>query len=247
MAEQVGTPGGTPDRPALFFGDAAEFGRWLELHHDTATELWMGLRKKHVADRGLTWADAVREALCWGWIDSKAQRIDDDTTRQRWTPRKPGSNWSTVNIAAVEELTAQGRMRPSGLAAFARRRSDRSGVYSFEGDGVELAPELAARLAGHPAAAAFWEVATPTYRRQVTHWVMTAKQQATRERRMAQLVDDCAAGRLVPPQRYGTPPRWVERGASAAAAAATAADAAVPATEAPQPEPATGPDGIPAP
>jgi uncharacterized protein YdeI (YjbR/CyaY-like superfamily) len=219
MAGQIGTPGGTPERPALFFEDAAEFGRWLAAHHDTATELWMELRKKHVADRGLTWEQAVREALCWGWIDSKIERVDDDRIRQRWTPRKPGSIWSTININAVAELTAQGRMQPSGLAAFERRREDRSGVYSFEGDGVELSEEFAARLAADPAAAAFWAQATPSYRRLATHWVMTAKQEVTRQRRIEQLVECCATGALIPSQRYGTAPKWLQRAAAAAEAA----------------------------
>ncbi|MGL5818150.1 MAG: YdeI/OmpD-associated family protein, partial [Phycicoccus sp.] len=210
-ARSTGTPGGSAEKPATFFRDAAEFGRWLAAHHDTETELWMELRKKHVADRGLEWADAVREALCWGWIDSRAERIDVDRMRQRWTPRRPGSIWSNVNIAAVHELVAAGRMQPSGVTAWEARREDRSGIYSFEGDGVELTPEFAARLAGDAAASAFWAIATPSYRRQVTHWVMTAKQEATRERRMTQLLADCAQGRLIPTQRYGTPPKWLER------------------------------------
>ena len=111
----IGRHGGTPERPALFFSDAAEFRCWLEANHATAAELWMGLYKKHVPDRGLTWDDAVPEALCFGWIDSIAQRIDDDATRQRWTPRKKGSNWSNVNVAHVERLTAEGRMTPAGI------------------------------------------------------------------------------------------------------------------------------------
>ena len=92
----------------------------------------MGFYRKGHPDAGLTWEAAVREALCWGWIDSMAQGIDEHTRRQRWTPRKPGSNWSTININAVAELTAQGRMQPSGLAAFERRREDRSGIYAYE-------------------------------------------------------------------------------------------------------------------
>ena len=159
--ERIGTPGGTPERPALFFADAAEWGRWLAAHHDTETELWMGFYKKGHPDGGLTWPEAVREALCWGWIDSMAQGIDEHTRRQRWTPRKTGSNWSTVNINAVAELTAQGRMQPSGLAAFERRREDRSGIYAYETRELELAPAYAAQLAADPAATAFWEVATP--------------------------------------------------------------------------------------
>ena len=179
----------------------------------------MGLRKRHVADRGLLWEDAVVEALCFGWIDSVAQRIDEDTTRQRWTPRKPGSTWSATNIATVERLIAEGRMMPAGVAAYARRREDRSGTYSYEGDERELDAAHAAQLAADPAASAFWQEATPSYRRVAVHWVTGAKQQATRDRRMAQLVADSAAGRLIAPQRYGDPPRWVERAAEAARAA----------------------------
>ncbi len=219
MARRIGTPGGTPERPAIFFDDAAEFGRWLAAHHDTETELWMGFYRKGHPKAGLTWEDAVREALCWGWIDSLAQGIDEHTRRQRWTPRKPGSNWSAININAVAELTAQGRMQPSGLAAFERRREDRSGVYSYENRERELPPEYAEQLAASPAASAFWEIATPGYRKVVVNWVVTAKQQKTRDARMAQLVDDCAAGRLIAPQRYGVAPKWVERAAAAAEAA----------------------------
>lgn len=219
MARRIGTPGGTPERPAVFFADAAEWGRWLAAHHDTATELWMGLHRKGHPDAGLAWEDAVREALCWGWIDSKMEGIDEHTRRQRWTPRKPGSTWSAININAVAELTAAGRMQPSGLAAFERRREDRSGIYSYENGARELPEHYAAQLDADPAARAFWEVATPGYRKVATSWVVTAKQEKTRDARMAQLVDDCAAGRLIPSQRYGIAPRWVERAAAAAEAA----------------------------
>jgi uncharacterized protein YdeI (YjbR/CyaY-like superfamily) len=221
MTTTIGTPGGTPERPAIFFSDPDEFRAWLEANHDTETELWMGLYKKHVPDRGLTWEQAVPEALCFGWIDSVSQRIDDDARRQRWTPRKASSIWSAVNIALVEKLTAEGRMREAGLAAFARRRADRSGVYSFENPEQELPPEYASRLAADAAASAFWHAATPTYRRQVVHWILTAKQEATRERRLEQLIDDSREGRLVPAQRYGETPKWVERAAAAGRAAAS--------------------------
>ena len=176
-------------------------------------------RKGHPRGRAHVGRAAVREALCWGWIDSMAQGIDEHTRRQRWTPRKAGSNWSTININAVAELTAQGRMQPSGLAAFERRREDRSGVYAYENRDLELAVALRRALAADPAATAFWEVATPSYRKLVVNWVVTAKQEKTRDARMAQLVDDCAAGRLIKGQRYGVTPRWVERAAAAAEAA----------------------------
>lgn len=231
-SDEIGTLGGTPEKPARFFRDGAEFGRWLEAHHDTAPDLWMGLWKKASGRGGITWEEAVREALCWGWIDSRAERIDDDARRQRWTPRRTGSTWSAVNVRAVAELTEQGRMRPSGLAAFAARREDRTGTYSFEQGPLELTAEQEAALRADAAAWAFWGVATAGYRKIVTHWLGDAKQEATRARRLAQLVEDCAAGRLVKFQRYGTEPSWVAR----AAAAAEAARGATPAPDRPAPE-----------
>lgn len=219
MATNPGQPGGSAERPAIFFRDADEFWAWLDLFHDSETELWMELRKKHVADRGLIWDDAVPVALCWGWIDSKLERIDEDAVRQRWTPRKSTSTWSRTNIELVERLTAEGRMQPSGTAAYEGRRREPAG-YSFEQPkDIELPSAYVALMAASPAAVAFWEVATPSYRRICITWVTTAKQQATNDRRMAQLIDDHAAGRMIPSQRYGEVPRWVERAAAAAEAA----------------------------
>ena len=151
MGRPPGTPGGTAERPALFFADAAEFRAWLAANHASAPDLWMGLYKKHVPDRGLTWADAVPEALCFGWIDSQVQRIDADAVRQRWTPRRPGSIWSAVNVGLVEQLSAEGRMQPAGLAAFARRNADRPPVYTHEQGELVLPPEFAAELAAERA------------------------------------------------------------------------------------------------
>ena len=212
--------GGSAERPAIFFDDAEDFRAWLEQHHETETELWMGLNKKHVADGGLTWAEAVPEALCFGWIDSRAEGIDHDSRRQRWTPRKTTSNWSRINLDLVDRLTREGRMWPAGIAAWEARREDRQAIYSYEQGGVPVLPEAyAAQLAANPAAAAFWAETTPSYRKICISWVQTARQQATNDKRMAQLVEDCAAGRLIPSQRYGATPRWVERAAAAAAAA----------------------------
>src|SRR5690625_394181 len=150
MSAEPGTPDGTAERPGLFFRDASEFRAWLERYHDTEPELWMVLRRSHVADRGLTWADAVLEALCFGWIDSVSQRIDDDSRRQRWSPRKPRSTWSNVNIAHVEQLLAEGRMHPAGIAAFERRTAERSGTYSHENPEADLTPELQAIIDASP-------------------------------------------------------------------------------------------------
>ncbi len=216
--ESPGRMGGTPERPARFFDTPEEFGAWLALHHDTATELWMGLKKKHVADRGLTWEQAVPEALCWGWIDSVVQRIDDGIRRQRWTPRKKASHWSKINLDLVEKLRVEGRMQPSGLAIWEQRRREEAG-YSQKGPEVGLPDSYATRLAASPAATAFWGTSTGTYRKFCTVWVISAKQESTRDRRMTQLIESCAAGELVPNQRYGDVPSWVQRAAAAAAAA----------------------------
>lgn len=209
-----GRMGGTPERPARFFESAEEFGAWLALCHATETELWMGLKRAHVPDRGLTWEQAVPEALCWGWIDSLAQGIDEDSRRQRWTPRKKTSRWSKVNLDLVEKLRAEGRMQPSGLAIWEQRR-DETG-YSYEAMQAELPESYAARLAASPAALAFWEVATASYRKVCIAWVTSAKQETTRDRRVAQLIACCEAGELIPSQRYGATPAWVERAAEAA-------------------------------
>lgn len=215
--------GGTAERPAVFFAGPEAFRSWLERHHDTAGELWMGLFRRHVHDRGLTWAQAVPVALCFGWIDSVSQRIDDDSRRQRWTPRRAGSSWSAVNVAHVERLLAEGLMHPAGISAYAARTPERTGVYSYERP-TGLTDEQQAALDAVPAAAAFWAQAPAGYRRAVTRWLLDAKQDATRARRLRQLVEVSAAGLLVPPQRYGEPPAWIARAADAAAAARRAED-----------------------
>lgn len=196
----------------MFFADPGEFRAWLAQHHSTASELWMGLRKKHVQPRGLTWEQAVPEALCFGWIDSVVQRIDEDAVRQRWTPRKPGSVWSKINIAHVQRLEREGLMTEAGRAAFARRSEDKQGIYAYEqAELATLPPEYAARLAQDRRASAFWDRATASYRKMAVYWVLSAKLEATRERRFTQLVQSCAAYELIPQQIYGEVPAWVSR------------------------------------
>lgn len=205
------TPGGTPERPALFFADAAEWGAWLAVHHASEREVWVGLWKKHARHRGLVWEDAVAEALCWGWIDSTAQRLDEDATRQRWTPRRPGGNWSAVNLAIVERLTREGRMQPPGLAAHEARRPENERVYAYENPDLEWPDTYEAVLRSDAGASAFFDLAPASYQHVCRHWVMGARQESTRQRRLAELVADCADGRLIKSQRYGTAPAWVER------------------------------------
>jgi uncharacterized protein YdeI (YjbR/CyaY-like superfamily) len=154
----------------------------------------VGIYKTHTGRRAMTWSESVDQALCFGWIDGKVNAIDEDRYVQRFTPRKPGSNWSKINVEKVAQLKEAGLMRPAGLAAFERRSDDRTGVYSFEGES-ELAPEYDARLRANRAAAQYFDSRPPWYRRTAIHLVMSAKREETRERRLAQLIADSAAGR----------------------------------------------------
>jgi uncharacterized protein YdeI (YjbR/CyaY-like superfamily) len=180
----------------LWFDDAAGWRAWLEANHDRAPEVWVGMYKKHSARHNMTWSEAVDEALCFGWIDSVMHRIDDERHAQRFSPRKPASNWSAVNVAKIERLRAAGLMHDAGEDAFAKRREDRTGVYSFEqATPAELTAGQRARLDADEAAAAFFDAQPPGYRRTAIHWVTSAKKPETRERRLATLIEDSAAGR----------------------------------------------------
>lgn len=190
---------------ALFFATPEEWRAWLAEHHQSEREVWIGYWKKHTGRAMLTWDEAVDEALCFGWIDGQNKRIDADRLRQRFTPRRPGSTWSNVNIARMERLIAQGRAVPAGVAAYEARRADRQGIYTHENDVVELSPDYLARLRADTGAWAFWEVQRPSYRKVAMRWVMTAKRPETREKRISELIADCAAGRLIKSQRYGRP------------------------------------------
>jgi uncharacterized protein YdeI (YjbR/CyaY-like superfamily) len=179
----------------VFFDSAADFRAWLERHHATDTELLVGFRKVGTGKPNMTWPDSVDEALCFGWIDGVKRRIDDASYSVRFTPRRPNSIWSAVNLRKVEALIAQGRMRPAGLRVFEARNPAKERVYSFEQDAPAVldAADLAA-LQANPAAWSFYESTPPSYRKTVIHWIVTAKQPATRAKRFAQLLDACAKG-----------------------------------------------------
>lgn len=183
-----------------FFETPEQWRAWLEEHHETETEVYVGFRRKASGLPSMTWSEAVDEALCFGWIDGVRHSIDETSYRNRFTPRKPASTWSKVNIAKVEALEAAGRMTDAGRAAFARRSEANSGVYSFEGDRAEELPSpYAAVLAADAAASADFAGRPRWYRRAVVHWITSAKREATRERRLAQLVESSRAGEEVPP------------------------------------------------
>ena len=183
-----------------FFATAAEWRAWLQEHHDTETELVVGFWKKGSGRASMTWSESVDEALCFGWIDAVRRRVDDDSYTIRFTRRKPTSIWSAVNVAKVEALRQQGKMTPAGEAAFARRREDRTGVYSFEQPG-EI-PFDDSPLRANPRAWAFWEQQPPSYQRVVKHWLASAKRPETRAKRLQQLIEDCENGLRIKSQRY---------------------------------------------
>jgi uncharacterized protein YdeI (YjbR/CyaY-like superfamily) len=170
---------------------------WFEGNHDSRAEAFIGYYRKGVAKVSTSYADAVDEALCFGWIDGITFRVDDEVTANRFTPRRKGSNWSAVNLAKVAELRAQGRMRPSGIRAFEERDRSKDASYSYEQPPLELPPDWQAQFKADADAWAYWQAETPSYRRTVTYWVMSAKRPETRERRFATLVADSAAGRRI--------------------------------------------------
>jgi uncharacterized protein YdeI (YjbR/CyaY-like superfamily) len=155
----------------------------------------VGYHKTHTGKRGMTWSEAVDQALCFGWIDTRSNSIDEDRYMQRFTRRKPGSNWSKINVEKVAKLTEAGLMRPAGLAAFERRTDEKTGVYSFERENAALPPEYEERLRANAAAAEYFDSRPPWYRRTAIHLIMSAKREETRLRRLVQLIEDSAAGR----------------------------------------------------
>ncbi|GMV08791.1 MAG TPA: YdeI/OmpD-associated family protein [Gemmatimonadaceae bacterium] len=175
-----------------YFSSPGEWRAWLARHHASATEIWVGFHKVGTGRPSLTWPQSVDEALCYGWIDGIRKRVDDERYVIRFTPRKPTSTWSAVNIRRVAELEALGHMREPGRKAFAARREERSATYSYERRPTAFGEPYAKAFQKHRAAWTFFEAQPAGYRGTAIAWVMSAKQEATRERRLAQLIQDSA-------------------------------------------------------
>lgn len=184
-----------------FFPTPTDFRRWLQKNHQRAAELWVGFRKRGTGRPSLTWPESVEEALCFGWIDGLRKSIDAGSYMIRFTPRKPTSTWSAINIKTVNRLTTEKRMKPAGLAAFRARKESKSGIYSYENRSQKLDPAFEKKFKTHKAAWSFYESQPPWYRRTSTHWVMSAKREETRLKRLATLIADSAQGRRVGPLR----------------------------------------------
>jgi uncharacterized protein YdeI (YjbR/CyaY-like superfamily) len=164
----------------------ASFRKWLEKNHAKKREVLVGFWKKHTKKKSMTWPESVDEALCFGWIDGVRHTVDADRYTIRFTPRKPTSNWSYINLRRIPVLVKERRMRPAGLAAYERRTKSRT--YSYETKPRKLPPAYAKKFRKHARAWKWFSTRSPWYRRVATHWVLSAKQEATRERRLAQLI-----------------------------------------------------------
>ena len=180
-----------------FFAAPTDFRAWLDAHHATADELWVGYFKKSTGRPSITWPESVDEALCYGWIDGRRKRLDDERYTVRFTPRRRDSTWSLVNIKRAIELIEDGRMRPAGLAAFDARDPARPDGYSYETQPLALDEAGEAAFRANTAAWEYWQSQPPHYRKGAVHWVMSAKREETRQRRLATLIADSATGRWI--------------------------------------------------
>jgi uncharacterized protein YdeI (YjbR/CyaY-like superfamily) len=189
-----------------FFRAPAELREWLEQHHADASELWVGYYKVSSGSPSITWPESVDEALCFGWIDGIRKTIDEISYTIRFSPRKPGSTWSAVNIRRAQELIEQGRMHPTGLKAFQERRENRSGIYSYEQRQAQLPEEYSAKLEQDKPAWDFFQAQPDGYRKAVMWWIVSAKKEETRLKRLDQLIEDSAQSRMVPPLRRSRKP-----------------------------------------
>jgi uncharacterized protein YdeI (YjbR/CyaY-like superfamily) len=194
---------GTIPKPQ-FFRTPAEFRAWLEKHHATDPEMWVGYYKKSSGKGGVVYREALDEALCFGWIDGLVKSIDGERYMLRYTPRKSTSHWSNVNVRRFEELDAEGRVHPAGRAAFERKTADRTGKAAYEQPEAELTPAQLKRLKANGKAWEFFSRQAPSYRRVVKHFVTRAKQEATRERRLDLVIEHSAKGERLP--QYLSPP-----------------------------------------
>ena len=196
------------DGEVQFFAAPSDWRRWLEENHATSRVLRVGFHKKGSGRPSITWPEAVDQALCFGWIDGVRRSIDDRDYEIRFTPRKARSNWSAVNVKRVQELMDQGLMHPDGIKAFEARKPEKTGGYSFEQRAqVTLDPSHETQFRANDRAWSYFEAQAPWYRRTAIWWVVSAKQEATRLRRLTILIEASEQGRPVPPLARPTPKR----------------------------------------
>ena len=181
-----------------FFKTRSGFREWFAAHHASETELWVGFYKKDSGKKSITWPQSVDEALCFGWIDGIRKSLDEVSYKIRFTPRKSRSTWSAVNIRRVGELSEAGLMKPAGLKAFAAREENRSGIYSYEQRSAELPDQYAKLLKKSPLAWKFFEAQPASYKKAANWWVVSAKQEFTRLKRLDKLIEHSEHGQRIP-------------------------------------------------
>jgi uncharacterized protein YdeI (YjbR/CyaY-like superfamily) len=186
-----------PPKPR-FFPTLPAWRAWLEENHGEAQELWVGLYKRDSGRPSITWPEAVDGALCFGWIDGVRKSVDTISYKIRFTPRKPRSIWSAINVKRATELSTLGFMHPAGLAAFQKREAKRSGIYAYEQrKAAELPAAYEKKFRANQAAWKFFRAQAPWYRRTATYWVISAKREETRWKRLASLIEDSAHQRTI--------------------------------------------------
>lgn len=190
-----------PPAVPVFFATAADFRRWLKKNHRSESELLVGFHKRASGEPSITWPESVDEALCFGWIDGVRRSLDERRYTIRFSPRQERSIWSAINIKRAQELLETGRMRKAGRDAFERRREDRSRRYAYEQEGAKLGADYERRMKASPEAWAHYSAQPAWYRRTTAWWVMSAKKEETRAKRLERLIADSAQGEWIGPLR----------------------------------------------
>ena len=173
-----------------FFAKSSDFRKWLAKNHKKERELLVGFYKVGSGKPSITWPQSVDEALCFGWIDGVRKRIDAESYTIRFTPRKPSSIWSSINIKKIEDLTQQGLMRSAGIEAFAKRSENRSKIYAYENDPAKLSPAFEKKFKASKKAWAFFTSQAPSYKKTIIHWIMRAKQETTQISRLEKTITE---------------------------------------------------------
>jgi uncharacterized protein YdeI (YjbR/CyaY-like superfamily) len=186
----------------IFFSNQLKFREWLKKHHADKTELLVGFYKVTSGKESMTWPQSVDEALCFGWIDGIRRSIDEKSYTIRFTPRKPTSIWSTVNIKKVKELSEKGLMQAAGLEAFGHRKEHKSAIYTYENEPISLDKTFENQFKANKKAWKFFQSMAPSYKKTVIHWLMTAKQENTKRRRLEEVIRDSEAGSKIKRLNY---------------------------------------------
>ena len=186
----------------IFFPTPTDFRKWLNENHDQSKERWVGFYKKRTGKPSITWPQSVDEALCYGWIDGLRKSIDEESYMIRFTPRKPNSHWSVVNIKRVAKLKKLGLMDKPGLEAYRKRKAEKTAKASYEQGKVEMDLSYEVQFKKNKKAWNYWEAKAPSYRKQCTWWVMSAKKEETRSNRLQILIESSEKEELVPPLKW---------------------------------------------